>query len=200
MRRVRSNTLRVVLLPALLALLLGCSSPPAPSGAATPVTGAAATLSVVERNDEFELSVPASRLVLRFPRGGLVRATGPKVLATANPRYFLFEDRSSGAVLSGWFEPAERFERVRATWQGDLKARAATAQPGAAFAQIGSWDTGSYVMDLGGEMRQSHLYAHLVRAGTWIELHLSALGRRPHAEQLEMLTEMIRSIQIQEKT
>src|SRR5262249_55789102 len=127
------------------------------------------------------------------------RNPGPKLGATANPRYFMFEDRARQAVLSGWFEPAERFEKVRATWKAEIQTRGAKAQPGPSFAQIGSWDTGSYVLDLSEQMRQSHLYAHLVRAGTWIELHLSVLGNRPHVEQHEMLAEIVRSIQIQEK-
>jgi len=179
-----------------LALLAGCSTPPPP-----PVSDSSAALVVVERENEIELSVPASRVILGLPKGAFVKAEAADVATTANPRYFVFEDQPARVILSGWFEPAHRYENVRTSWEASVKGMARTrdGQPDAVFSKIGPWETGSYVMDIPSGPN-THMRAHLLLAGTWIELHLSSsAAERKSGEQLAALTQLIRSIRVQEK-
>jgi len=67
-----------------------------------------------------------------------------------------------------------------------------------AFTKIGAWEVVSYDV-LAKGITVANLTAHLVKAGTWIELHLSAKQTRSLEDQRAMIIDVLGSIQVQEK-
>jgi hypothetical protein len=65
------------------------------------------------------------------------------------------------------------------------------------FARMGDWEVVSYEVVLQ-PIRVANIRAHQVRAGTWIELHLSGSPHHSVPEQQEVLGEALRSVQTRE--
>ena len=78
-------------------------------------------LAITEAELAFELTVPLSRVVPSVPKGGLTIGTDPRGDATANPRYFYLNDTAGGVIVSGWFEPAERYKDLEASWRQEME-------------------------------------------------------------------------------
>ena len=136
-------------------------------------------ITVVERPDVYELMVPVSNLVLSIPKQGLVQKTDKP----QGRRYFYFMDEKRSRIVSGWFEPAEEFSGIEKFWKAETSAWSANKLPqpdNVAFRKIGRWDTIVYHMPRSGG-GFTHIRAHWVQAGTWIDLHLSS----PDAKELE---------------
>ena len=71
------------------------------------------SIHVAEAGQAIELTVPASKLVITLRKDGFQLVQSPSASgAMANPRYFQFHDATRGVRLSGWFEPAGRFDGV----------------------------------------------------------------------------------------
>ena len=157
-------------------------------------------IQIDQRGNDYVLTVPVSNIILNIPKGDFVLSTPPIVKgSTANPRYFYFEDNSSGIILSGWFEPSERFTGVKEPSVAKLGDMVLT-HSNVVFGKVGAWKTVAYDTPTPiPTIVNANLQAHLVQAGTWVELHLSAHQDRPISEQRDLLAKIIQSIRIQEK-
>jgi len=179
-----------VLLVAAIALMVGCAS--------SPTISPKESIAIVEQDQSFDVTVPVSRLALRIPKANFKRSA-PAVAAgsTASSRYFLFEDRVRGITLSGWFESARRFPGVNEPPVGILEGEPMPHR-NVSFERLNDWNVVFYDALFRSTVTKN-VNAHLVRADTWVELHLSGYPDRPLTEQRALLVETIRSIQIQEK-
>jgi hypothetical protein len=136
-----------------------------------------------------------------IPKAGLSRSNGNGFAPTSNPRYFYFNDSSRGLVISGWFEPAEAFKGLKQFWADETEAWKRGDLPPAhnvQFGSIGEWQAITYDMDIP-RGNNSHIRAHFVRAGTWIDLHLSATANRSRGELRASLEAILNSIAVSEK-
>src|SRR5690349_9184463 len=70
-------------------------------------------IQVHEREGTYELTVPASQLSMALPKGGLVLRTQGAVGDPESLRYFQFEDQQNGVFVSGWFEPADKYQGIQ---------------------------------------------------------------------------------------
>ena len=160
-------------------------------------------IEIKQANGSYSLSVPASRLTMTLPQSNWSRKDKSSLGgATASPRYFYFEDsKEAGLQLSGWFEPEQRFKGVRAMWEQDSKGFKQSGLPepaNVAFEKLGGWDTVMYDHTLG-PLLSSHVRAHWVRAGTWIDLHISVTTAKSSAENRAKLRALLKDISISEK-
>lgn len=149
-------------------------------------------LVVTPKEDFTELSVPASRVVLRVPTARWPAA--PTFGPGNHPRYFLFGAKDRTVTMSGWIETSARFSSLQ-DMAGDTPAAPQVRDK--RFGQVGAWETMSYVHDLDRLGQQTYLRAHRREAGTWVELRLSTLGTQPQEEALEALTAALQSIQFE---
>lgn len=161
-------------------------------------------LEISESSTSYRLSVPVSQLTLTVPRGNWARQDKSALGGgTANPRYFYFEDASDESlILSGWFEPDRLFSGSAAKqWQKDAAALKKTPAPepvNVTFEKIGGWDTVMYDHLLG-KVVSSHMRAHWVQAGTWIDIHISTTTERSSADNRKKLKSLLRAITVTEK-
>jgi hypothetical protein len=160
------------------------------------------SIAISEKDGSFFLTVPRSRVVLSFPKGDLALASVKAERGTASPRYFYLQDRKTGLNVSGWFEPAEKFEGLTKLWARD-KARLVKAgvpiPQDESFVKVGEWEVVFYTITAGDvRLRAKFLNcrADCVRNGTWIDLHLSA----PMSETAQnQLTGFLRAARIESK-
>jgi hypothetical protein len=160
-------------------------------------------IAVTRLNAAYEVTIPVSRLTLIIPSAGLSRDQTPYGGATEHPEYFRFIDRKGGLYISGWFEPAERFRNVKKGWETDIRFWKQQGFPvplNPSFSRIGRWDTITYDnVDRG--VTISHIRAHWLQAGTWIDLHLSMGGfDRSTADLRAQLEGVLKGIEVKEKT
>ena len=162
------------------------------------------SLEIAETKSAYRLSVPVSQLTLTLPRGNWSRKDksalggGP-----ANPRYFYFEDaKEESLILSGWFEPDRLFSGSAVKqWELDaagLKKAKLPHPVNVAFEKIGGWDTVLYDQVFSGVV-SSHMRAHWVQAGTWIDIHISTTTYDSSIENRKKLRAVLRGISVLEK-
>lgn len=178
--------------PARLSLLLtivalaGCATAPSST-----------RLAVVEREGTYELTVPVSRLVMTIPKAALVPAKG----GNDSPRYFYLADKAAGLIMSGWFEPAERYPGLQQLWSSDTAAWRKKGLPdpqNVRLSRIGKWEAIAYEMPVS-VGTNSHLRAQRVQAGTWIDLHLSITSRDSSATNQQALAKALSAIRVTER-
>jgi len=161
------------------------------------------TIQVTQLPDRYEFSVPVSRLLLTVPRGGFVPQEVPQKGSMANPRYFYLHDPTRHLILSGWFEPAARFPGMRKSWDDATKEWQRVGRPvprDVAFTRLGHWDAVFYNYDTPvPNTTNTHLTAHWVQAGTWIDVHLSLTSPRSLAASRAILQETLQSLQVRER-
>jgi len=156
-------------------------------------------LRVIPQEASYQLWLPASRLYMDVPKGRLVPAPDAGMAATNNPRYFHFVDR--GLNISGWFEPAKKFAGVQAFWASETAAWKKSELPDAvdvSFKQINGWDTIIYDLPIP-TGANSHIRAHWLQAGTWIDLHISLTANRSSAELREALEGFLKGVLVRER-
>ena len=162
------------------------------------------SIEIAETKSAYRLSVPVSQLSLTLPRGNWSRKDKSALGGgTANPRYFYFEDaKEESLILSGWFEPDRLFSgSASKQWEKDAAGlkKASLPQPvNVSFEKIGGWDSVLYDQVFSGVM-SSHLRAHWVQAGTWIDIHLSTTSDSSSAENRKKLRLVLRGISVAEK-
>jgi hypothetical protein len=161
----------------------------------------ATTLEIVESAGNYVLTVPVSRLVMTIPKGRLaVKASGAGG-STDSPRYFYFEDKDSALFISGWFESDEGFPGIKQFWANETAAQKRGGLPeprDVTFVQLGGWNAVIYEINspIG---RNSHIRAHWVRAGTWIDIHLSLTADLTQKEIRERLQNVLQTIGVAER-
>jgi hypothetical protein len=161
-------------------------------------------IQISETDKVFTLSVPVSQLTMTLPKGHWFRKDKSALGGgTVNPRYFYFEDANEESlILSGWFEPDRLYSGSAAKqWAKDAAAlkKAPVPDPvNVSYEKIGGWDTVMYdhILD---KVVSSHMRAHWVQAGTWIELHLSTTTRQSSAENRRKLKSLLRAISVAQK-
>jgi len=185
--------------PCLVGLLAAFVAVPYMPAAA--VDAASGTLEVTAREGTFELSVPVSRLTLAFPRGDLATVEPPRTGATASPRYFQFFDRKHGLVVSGWFESASSWDGFEKFWQGELLAMKKIGlqirqAPEVIVAE--PWQAVAYDVDLP-KGTSVNVRAELVRAGTWVDVHISITSDESPVAAREHAVTFLKSVLIKER-
>lgn len=158
------------------------------------------SIAVQQRNGAYEMTVPVSRLVVSIPRGDLVLdkdATG----GVKSPRYFYLKDDSQHLIISGWFDAEQGFSGIREFWEGETKQWLDNGhlQPqDVSFAKYSGWDAVLY--DIPTPFgSNSHIRAHWLQAGMWIDLHLSITSGRPPAENRATLKSALKAIRVRLK-
>lgn len=157
-------------------------------------------LAVSESDGVYRLTVPVSRLELLIP--GTVMVLKPLNMggSTANPRYFHF-DSGTGSVLSGWFEPSNRYRGLKQLWEGEADAWRSKGLPMPvefSFERRGQWEVVFYNMALSGGS-SAHARANWVEAGTWIDVHLSVTGPADYATNRKTVEGLLSQLTVREK-
>lgn len=160
------------------------------------------TLVITTLEGSIELSVPASRLALTFPRGGLVAVNEPRTGAAASSRYFHLNDEKRGLVVSGWFEPASSYDGFEKFWTGELLAMKKNGIPlreAPDVVKAGAWQAAAYDVELPKGV-SANVRAELISAGTWIDVHISVTSRGSPSEAREQAVQFLRSMVATEKS
>lgn len=151
---------------------------------------------IAETEESFQLSVPVSRLVMTFPRGGFVVDLIDE--ETDGPRYFSFADQSRGAILTGWFEPATIYKGIQHLWHSDVAAWKKNGLPepvNVEFGATGRWETVSYDLEMP-VGSNTHIRAQWSELGTWIDLHISVTSAGPIESARKAAQDILQSVQI----
>jgi hypothetical protein len=169
-----------------------------PTAAAEDPSG---TLVVTTLGDSIEVSVPASRLTLTFPRGNLAAVNEPRAGAAASSRYFHFIDEKRGLVVSGWFEPASSYGGFEKFWTGELLAMKKHGIPireAPDVVKAGPWQAVAYDVDLPKGV-SANVRAELISAGTWVDVHISVTSKGSPREAREQAVQFLKRIVAKEK-
>jgi hypothetical protein len=157
------------------------------------------SIDIQQRNGAYEVSVPVSRLVASIPRGELMLQKTPG--GPENACYFMLEDMAQRLIVSGWLVPSEHYPGIEEFWTNQVKTWGERGLPepfGVSIAKIGNWEAVYYDMAVP-SASNSHLRAHWVQAGTWIDLHLSITSEGTPSENRAKLKSLLKTIRIQEK-
>lgn len=158
-------------------------------------------LVVTHTETAYVLQVPASRLQMTIPETGLKQEALDIGGSTSNPRYYNFSDPSRGLIISGWFEPASRFAGLTTFWENEQASWKKHGLPEAqnvSFETIGNWQAIFYDLTLP-VVSNHHIRAHLIQAGTWIDLHISVTGNGADSPNRMTLRALLKSISVSEK-
>lgn len=158
----------------------------------------AASLEITESAGSYVLTVPVSRLVMTIPKGGLTLAENTRGAVARSPRYFYFTDKTLHLSISGWFESEEGFAGIKQFWANETAAWKRNGLPeprDVSFVQLGNWNAIIYDLDVPSG-RYSHIRAHWLQAGTWIDIHLSMAANLPQKELRPKLRDVLKTIQV----
>ena len=158
-------------------------------------------IQITRKGDRYVLAVPVSRLVMSIPSRSLSQKDNAIGGSTDNPRYFYFEDAADRLIVSGWFEPAQGFVGLQKFWANETSAWRKNNLPeprDVSFRKIGNWDAIVYDTDVP-KGTNSHIRAHWVQSGTWIDVHLSVVSMRSSREARSRLESFLKSVVVTEK-
>ena len=158
-------------------------------------------LSVSSVGDNYVLTVPVSRLELVIPKGDLVPIPARVGGSTESPRYFQLSDLTHGLIISGWFESSNGYPGMDRYWQQQLAAWKNQNLPtpsGVSMQKIGNWDAVFYELPVPAGS-SSHVRAHLVQSGTWIDVHVSVSSDNPTAPNRDRVEAFLRSLVVRER-
>lgn len=159
-----------------------------------------ATLHIADTIQGYVLNVPGYKLVMTIPKEGLSVGTNYMGGSADNPRYFYFENKKSNLIISGWFESDKGFHGINEFWKNETNAwerRGLPSPQDVVFKKINNWDTIIYDMKTL-NITNSHMRAHLLQSGTWIDIHISTTSNIPSNEARPKIVEILKSIQITE--
>lgn len=164
-----------------------------------------ATLVMSITGDTIELTVPVSALSLRIPKGDLAVVEKSRSGAQASPRYFHLQDAGAGLVVSGWFEPARAFKGFETFWAGEFSAMKQSglipSEPPTAVT-VADWSGIAYEIPLpgsDGKFVSTHIRAELIKAGTWVDLHISVTSEKPLADARTEALQLLKGIVVNQK-
>lgn len=108
-------------------------------------------------------------------------------------------------MVSGWFEPAQAFKGFEKFWVSEFSAMKQsglipTAPP--TSVAVGNWLGAAYEIPLPNGVAEgvsTHIRAELIKAGTWIDLHISITSLQPLADVRSEALEFLKSIVVNEK-
>jgi len=163
--------------------------------------GTSDSIVVAQQAGSYVLTVPVSKLILTIPKEGFRQMTGPRADATANRRYFLFEDPTQHLFVSGWFEAQSEFPGTSAYWEMSKSEWSRTHVPAptnVVFKKVAGWDVVAYEMPRS-TGSNSNLQVHWAEAGTWINLHLSLDSEASDAENHRALESLLTRIRVSAK-
>lgn len=155
-----------------------------------------ASLQVTKTETAYQLRVPVSRLILNLPATGLAQQD-----SKPEERYFHFVDQARGLVISGWFEPAHLFKGLDQFWTSETANWKKIGMPtplNVEQTKVGDWQVIMYDMTLP-KVNNTHLRAHLVKAGTWIDVHTSITGTGEISTYRQAMLELLKTIEVQEQ-
>ena len=162
----------------------------------------ATTLQIEESAGNYVLSVPVSRLVMTIPKGKSNSEGEPsRRLEPIAPDISTSKTKILPLFISGWFESDEGFPGIKQFWANETAAWKRGGLPEArdvAFTQLGDWNAVIYEINspVG---RNSHVRAHWVQAGTWIDIHLSLTADLSQKELREKLQSVLKTISVAER-
>ncbi|MCC6140855.1 MAG: hypothetical protein IT389_09615 [Nitrospira sp.] len=159
-------------------------------------------LQITPTEQAYLLTVPASRLVMRLPLGGLSLTNSAIGGSTNNPRYFHFRDDAKQVIISGWFESDQAFPGLQKIWDDEVTVSKKNGLPDAqrvVFGRLGNWETITYERAVPA-VTNSHVHAHWVQAGTWIDLHASLTTNGSGQDARAKLEALLRTITVTQKT
>jgi len=187
MHRFRFGTLIAISFVVFLPLISDATSPD-PS------------LVITATDDSLKLSVPVSRLALVLPRGELASVDEVRTGASASSRYFQFRDPKLGLIVSGWFESSESYPGFGEFWEAEFTAmkKSGLTPMSPEVVEAGNWLTVAFELSAPGGIN-THLRAHLVRAGTWIDLHISVTTEKPVEDAREEALAFLNSVAVTER-
>jgi len=158
-------------------------------------------LQITQTEQAYVLTVPASRLVMRIPLNGLALTNSAIGGPTDNPRYFHFRDDTKQVIISGWVESDQGFPGLQKIWADEVTVSKKNGLPDAqrvAFGRVGNWETIAYERAVPNSTN-SHLHAHWVQAGTWIDLHVSLTTNGSSQDARAKLESLLRTIVVSQK-
>ncbi|MEW5948914.1 MAG: hypothetical protein AB1711_05825 [Thermodesulfobacteriota bacterium] len=151
----------------------------------------------------FRLTVPISRLVITIPKGNLSLAKNTLGGSADNPRYFYFRDEELKLNISGWFEPEQSYLGTKVLWENVTREwkRGGLPDPqNVTFMKIANWDIIVYdILHPSGSSSNSHIKAHWLQAGTWIEVHISMTSDASSTEIRTKLLALLNTFEVTEK-
>ena len=158
-------------------------------------------LQITQTDQAYVLTVPVSRLVMRIPLNGLSLTNSAIGGPTDNPRYFHFRDDMKQVIISGWVESDQGFPGLQKLWADEVTVSKKNGLPDAqrvAFGRLGNWETIAYERAVPNSTN-SHLHAHWVQAGTWIDLHVSLTTSGSSQDARAKLESLLRTIVVSQK-
>ncbi len=158
-------------------------------------------LQITQTEQAYVLTVPASRLVMRIPLNGLALTNSAIGGPTDNPRYFHFRDDTKQVIISGWVESDQGFPGLQKIWADEVTVSKKNGLPDAqrvTFGRMGNWETIAYERAVPNSTN-SHLHAHWVQAGTWIDLHVSLTTNGSSQDARAKLESLLRTIVVSQK-
>lgn len=175
----------------LLTLLFSVILASCASTSDTDLSAPGAQIILEDLDHSYALTVPQSKLVLAMPK---LNFQPNKPAPNASPRYFMFYDEKHLLGLSGWFEHESRFTSRDELWQKFLDRWPGKPPTDVQFSQIGEWQVVKYKLEFAGQ-EQHNIKAHLVKNGTWLDIHISKLGDNPE----QLLSQFLESLMIIDK-
>ena len=158
-------------------------------------------LSVSLVDDTYSLTVGVSRLELLVPKGDLVQLPARVGGSTDSPRYFQLGDLKHGLIISGWFESSNSYRGMDRYWEEQLAAwkdRNLPTPTNVSIERVGNWDAVFYQL-LVSAGSSTHIRAHLIQAGTWIDVHVSVTTQNSAASNRLLAEALLRSLVVREK-
>lgn len=158
-------------------------------------------LQITQTDQAYVLTVPASRLVMRIPLNGLSLTNSAIGGPADNPRYFHFRDDMKQVIISGWVESDQGFPGLQKIWADEVMVSKKNGLPEAqrvVFGRVGNWETIAYERAVPNSTN-SHLHAHWVQAGTWIDLHVSLTTAGSSQDARAKLESLLRTIVVSQK-
>jgi hypothetical protein len=153
----------------------------------------------------YELTVPQSKVLLRFPEAGLQRAEQNATGNVNNPHYFEFNRPSPHLILSGWFETADKYGGIKSISTQITDRPSQKGVPDATNVVIltkGKWEIVAYDLPLAepnAHANSVNVRAELIQSGTWLDVHLSTTSEEPVATVREKLLAFLAALQVDEK-
>jgi hypothetical protein len=136
------------------------------------------SISIAVVEGHFEITVPVGHATMLLPKGNFEVKNMNIGGAGSSPRYFFLEDKTTGAIVAGWFESAERGsdagKMLRQSWPKEAESltKAGMDPKDVESKTVDDWQAITYSVASKEEVG-SHVRASRIVADTWIDLHLS---------------------------